>query len=644
MSHSRPRLRRLIGVATTALAASLLAPTSAVADQPRANLTVSDARPVRGEVVRIRADLPGRGARPVRLQRRAGGRWVTVATRTSSRAVVATFNRRPRNTVTFRAVAGGGQDRRVSRPITVRPQRQSARLVVAQRAGAGELLDATAVFAPARPGRPVTFQRREGSTWRTIATTRQARTGQAVTSIRVDESSRYRAVTAGRRGATRFATPPMTVTVVASPTPDPAPPTLSCDLPAGGEVDWGHDDRSHVMREVARLDIETDDGLPVTRKDVYSRSTLTLTEPGADPVAISARVRVRGNTTAGVPMKLPYKVKLDQPTSVRGMPASKDWVLLANFYDRSLLRNDVGFEAARRLGLPWTPRMQPVEVFLNGDLKGLYQVGEGIEVEPDRVALADGAVLLEADSYEDTDPSFRTARNLQVFLKSTEDESVAARVATQVARAEDVLYSEHFAHPTHGYRSCLDVDSFVDAYLLAEVTKNIDSAFNNSVWMVLGADGRLAMGPAWDHDQGQGNRHNCGIADPQGWFVNRRWFDEQPVTPRCFPTQMRGPEGHWYQRLMSDPWFVDRVRARWAEVHDSLAGLSGFVDASAATVHAAATRNFAPRADGGAAMPLGETLIEKADAHVFHGSWAAETTALSAWLEQRVAWLDMHLR
>src|SRR5690606_14700444 len=106
-------------------------------------------------------------------------------------------------------------------------------------------------------------------------------------------------------------------------------------------------------------------------------------------------------------------------------------------------------------------------------------------------------VLLEADAYEDTDPSFRTARNLQVFAKSTEDEDVVAATAERVRRIEDVLYADHFAHPTHGYRSCLDVDSFVDAYLLSELTKNIDSAFNNSVWMVLGADGRLAMGPAW---------------------------------------------------------------------------------------------------------------------------------------------------
>lgn len=640
MSTSGPVLVRWIGTVAIALAASLLVPAGATAAQARPTLSVSDARPIRGEIVKIRADLPGRGSRPIRLQRRTDDRWVTVASRRSNRAVATTFTRRMKKTATFRAVAGRGAERRVSGRVTVRPQRQSARLVTVQRVTTGDVIDVAAVLTPARTGRQVAFQRRDAAGWRTFARTRQARTGQAVATVRVDRTARYRVVAAAHRGAARLTSPTVMVTATTAPTPDPPAPTLRCDLPAGGTVSWGHDDAGHAMREVARLDIATDDGLPITRKDVYSRSTLTLTEPGTDPVVIGARLRVRGNSTSAATVKLPYKVKLDQATIVRGMPLSKDWVLLANFYDRAMLRNDVAFEAARRLGMPWTPRMQPVEVFLNGELRGLYQLGEGIEVESARVELADGAVLLEADAYEDTDPSFRTARNLQVFAKSTENEDVVAATAERVRRIEDVLYADHFAHPTHGYRSCLDVDSFVDAYLLSELTKNIDSAFNNSVWMVLGADGRLAMGPAWDFDQGLGNRHNCGIADPTGWFVNRHWLDEQPVTPKCFPTQMRGPDGHWYQRLMTDPWFVTQVRARWAQVHVTLAGLSGYVDETAATIQAAAERNFAPRVEGGAGMPLGETLLEKVEHHVFHGSWAAETSALSTWLEARVAWLD----
>lgn len=543
---ARGRLRRPIALTATVVAASLLVPAGgASAEAAKPTLRLSAAAPIAGEIVKISANLPGRSARPVRLQRKAGSRWITVTTKRSDRFVNVAFRRKvAAEATTYRAVAGTGAKRRVSTRVTIRPQRQTARLLLPAKATTGESLRATAVFAPARSGRPVVFQHRVGTSWRTIATARQNRDGQATATLRMTSSSTHRVVASAFRGAktTTSATTRVTVTPTPTPTPTPPPvPSLRCDLPADGTVTWGAGDASHTRRSIARLDATTADGQPVTSKDVYSPSTLVLTEPGADPVTLGARLRVRGNSTSMVSMKYPYKVKLDAKTGVLGMPESKDFVLLANFFDRSLLRNDVGFEVARRLGAPWTPRMHQVDLYLNGTYKGLYQWGEGIETEPSRVGLEAGAVLLEADSYADTDPHFTTPRDLQVFVKSSDDESVLARTSDRVGLIEDVLYSDHFADPVHGYRACLDVDSFVDAYLVAELTKNIDAAFNNSVWMVLGADGRLAMGPAWDFDMGMGNRFTCGIDDPQGWFVNRDWLVEQPLTPKCFPTQMQGP-------------------------------------------------------------------------------------------------------
>lgn len=629
----------IVGV-VTAVAASLAAPAPASAAGP--TLTVSDARPIRGEKITVRADFPGRGARPILLQKRTGRGWVTIARRTSNRAAATTFTRRFGSAVRLRAVSRG-ERRQVSRRVTVRPVRQSARLHLPGRAAPGESLRAVAVFIPARRGRPVAFQRRTAGGWRTVITTRQNAHGQAVAALSADRTTRVRAVTASRVGAKRFATAAVPLTVITATPPTPVTPSPRCALPEGGTVDWGARDTRHPMRPVARLDVTTRDGQPIQSKEVYSHSTLVLTEPGQEPVSLSGRLRVRGNSTAVVTMKYPYKVKLDSAASVAGMPASRDWVLLANFFDRSLLRNDAAFELARRLGFAWTPRMQPVELWLNGAHAGLYQLGEGIEVEPERVALPSGALLLEADSYPDDDPSFRTPRGLQVFVKSSEDPADADRAAAQVGLIEDVLYSDHWRDPANGYRSCLDVPSFVDGYLMAEITKNIDSTFNNSVWMVLGADGRLAMGPTWDHDQGMGNRFNCEVHLPQGWFASRHWAAAQPQSPACFPTQMRGPEGHWYERLMSDPWFVDQVRSRWVQVRDTLAALPDWVDGAASTIAPAAVRNFLPRADGGAGMPLGPTLIESPDHHVFHGTWQAESTALSRWLADRIAWLDEQL-
>lgn len=279
---------------------------------------------------------------------------------------------------------------------------------------------------------------------------------------------------------------------------------------------------------------------------------------------------------------------------------------------------------------------------MNGRYDGLYQLGEGIEVASDRVNLPTGGALLEADAWPDTDPSFVTPKGLQVFVKSSEDTEFAAQVQQQVSHIEDVLYSPDYTAAGAGYRSCLDVDTFVNGYLLAELSKNIDGSFKNSLWMVLGADGRLAIGPAWDYDQSMGNRLNCEVDQPTGWFVATNWFYiDRELSATCTSTsQISVVEGNWYQRLLSDPAFAARVRTRWAEVRSSLAELPALVRARAQVVEPSAELNFTPRDQGGAGMPIGPTIVDTTENHVFHGTWDAEADALASWLQDRIAWLD----
>ncbi len=656
MSRSRMPRRTVVVGLLVAVTASMLALATPATAAPARSLSVSSTRPIAGERVTVTVNLPGSFARPLRLQAKAkDGRWRAVATKTSDRSANARFAYRvpSRATTSLRVVApatrhrGVRHPKRTSRVVTVRTQPQSVRIQIPAATSAGAAFRAVVVATPARAGRAVVVQRHAGTRWTTVATARQGAGGQTTATLRTNTSASYRAVVRAGGGAAEVISTTSRISVGPTPTPTPTPtpePPERCDLGGDGTVAWGRGAGATPDPGVGRVDITTDDALPVTSKDVYSHANMTITSAAGAEQTVGTRLRLRGNSTSWISMKYPYKVKLDSSTSLLEMPASKDWVLLANFYDRSLLRNDTAFEAARHLGLPWVSRMRPVEVWLNGTYYGLYQLGEGIEATASRVDLADGGVLLEADRWADTDPVFTTPRGLQVYVKSTTDEALIETARTRLSRAEDVLYSADYADPDGGYRSCLDVDSFVDGYLLAELTKNIDAGFNNSVWMVLGADGRVAMGPAWDFDHSMGNRVNCDIDEPTGWFIARRWFEE--IVPpdvaaedKCKVSQLSGPDGHWYHRLLTDPAFVARVRERWAEVRDEIAGLPAHVDATAADVAPAATRTFTSRDEGGAGIPLGPTFLEGAG-HVFRGSWQAETTALSSWLAARIAWLD----
>ena len=103
---------------------------------------------------------------------------------------------------------------------------------------------------------------------------------------------------------------------------------------------------------IPRVDIVTDDSQPITSSTDYRSATFSVDPRGSGVPSYSApaKLRVRGNFTATVPEKLPYKIKLVATEPLAGMPTSKNWVLLANYFDRSLLRTSVGMEAPAGCG------------------------------------------------------------------------------------------------------------------------------------------------------------------------------------------------------------------------------------------------------------------------------------------------------
>jgi len=592
--------------------------------------------PIIGEQVRVLRQVPAPAGRRVRLQERRGGAWVTVARTRSDEARRVALTRAVRTPTRFRVVAppvaGRPRWQTAARKVTPVAQRLAVRgperVVVSRPTGRAGVV-ARATLSPARAGRVVALQHRRDGRWVEVAQVRQG-AAAALTFPEVTlpvGTHELRVVAAGPgRPAERRTLHALVV--------DSAPP---------------------------RLDIVTQGGVDITSREDYVRADLRLADAGSAPgdravLAESARLRVRGNTTAWVVDKLPYKIKLDQPVGVLGMPASKDWVLLANFYDRSLMRNDLAFEVGRRLGVPWSSRTVDVEVWLNGAYRGLYQLAEGIEVQPGRVEIEtadpdgpapDGGYLLEADQYPDTDPSFRTTGGMQVFVKEPGDAAPAfvESVRAHLQEVEDALYAPDFTDARTGYRSLVDLDSFAGWYLLNEIVKNGDSAFTGSVRLQRDLGGRVAMGPPWDFDRSAGNRRAWDLDDPTGWFLGRN-FDQEPWTrapyPGTSPTPMTGPEGHWINRMLTDERFVELVRERWREARTELLDLPAYVARHRAHLADAAARNFAPK-PGGAAMPLEPQFFEDPTDMIYRGTWAGEADALEAWIRARVAWLDLQL-
>lgn len=269
--------------------------------------------------------------------------------------------------------------------------------------------------------------------------------------------------------------------------------------------------------------INTEGGAPVVSKDDYLKATYWLEPNGAEGIkAIGSKdapeklqIKGRGNYTWIGFDKKPYRLKLDSKAALLGMKKSKHFALLAHADDDlAFLRNTMGFELSRRLGMPWTPAQEPVEVVLNGDYIGLYFLTELIRVDKDRVDIVEqpdnitnpdsitGGWLVEIDNYDDPAQIKLTEGNgaiIRVTYKTPEELSAPQEswLKEQFTNMDRAIYSAD--KNSDEWTRYIDIDRLARFYLVQEIMDNAES-FHGSCYMHrdLGPDQKWMFGPVWD--------------------------------------------------------------------------------------------------------------------------------------------------
>ena len=261
-------------------------------------------------------------------------------------------------------------------------------------------------------------------------------------------------------------------------------------------------------------------------------------------------IRGRGNSTWSYPKK-PYALKLDTKSEILGMPSHKRWVLLANYMDRTLMRNYLAFEISKRTELEWTVRGQHVEVVLNGIHIGNYYLCEQIKVDKNRVNIAEmastdidevgitGGYLLELDRhYDEVNKFMSESFRLPVMLKEPEEDVLQPEqfdyIKNYINTFEKSLLGAKFTE-TRDYASYISIESFVDFWLVMEVTHNAEAGNPGSCYVYKDRSALLKAGPVWDFDWGT--------------FIHAYDF--------CAINTL------WYSQLFKDPVFVSIVKQRW---------------------------------------------------------------------------------
>jgi spore coat protein CotH len=266
-----------------------------------------------------------------------------------------------------------------------------------------------------------------------------------------------------------------------------------------------------------------------------------------DQTQLAMEIRGRGNSTWGHPKK-PFQMKLNDKASVFGLPEAKKWLFLAEYSDKTMLRNTIAFEMGYLSTLDWTPKGTFAEVFINDQYNGTYNITEKVEESSGRVDLGDTGFLLEIDQLDrqDEDDVYFYTDKFLVAIKEPSlnwDDEQYLYIEAYINEFESVLFGTSYADPINGYAKYIDVDSFVDWYLISEITKNVDSQWFSSIYFNVIPGEKIKMGPLWDFDLSFGN---VDYADPQ--FAEGFWVKSNP----------------WFARLFKDPSFVAKVKSRFA--------------------------------------------------------------------------------
>ena len=308
-------------------------------------------------------------------------------------------------------------------------------------------------------------------------------------------------------------------------------------------------------------------------------------------------VRLRGNSTQKLPKK-PFAIKLTQKKAILGMATHKRWCLMANWLDRSMIRNLVGFAAANATtkawkntagadeGITWNPSGKSVELVIDGRHVGNYLICEQIKIGSKRLNINDNYEDLTADAtksnaYEDCgylvefdvtqDEKYKGVTSRGVTWQLKDDvlpDDYRNRIQTKIQAIEDAIKGGNF----ETYSQLIDIPSAIDQWLIWELALNREYTEPRSIYgYINGGNDKLHFGPVWDFDRG--TFQNPEQAKAMGSKRVKQWNAFLSSTSKISRSGGYKEDQQpcmWYPLLMDDAKFVEAVQKRWTILYPYL--------------------------------------------------------------------------
>lgn len=390
--------------------------------------------------------------------------------------------------------------------------------------------------------------------------------------------------------------------------------------------------------------IHTKDGVEPWDKETYIESIVTILSDQDSGGRIqnlgvlqdTAGLRLRGNASMGFPKK-PYRIKFNHKHKVLGSPAkAKNWVLVNNYGDKSLMRNIVAFRVSEAADMPYTPFCEAVDVIVNGEYKGCYQLSDKIEVKKGRVEVEEmkpedvsdealtGGYMWEVDSYAYTEQVyFYTNKGIGITVHYPKDDAIQEEQLSYIHSFCQMLENRAYrASATNSlWREYVDYSTFARYFLINQFCGNPDLYWSMYMYKHRG-DQKAYTGPVWDFDLAFDNDdriyplknatdYTYGIAGEAATFAKKMLFPDQQAKDE-----------------MKELWHVMRNHGINAEE------LTAYVDSLAEELEQSQRLNFIR-------WPILSQYVHQNP--VALGSFSAEVERLKAYLKMRVEWMDKKL-
>ena len=396
------------------------------------------------------------------------------------------------------------------------------------------------------------------------------------------------------------------------------------------------------------ITIDTESGRDITDRDNYENCTVKVFSNDYEMLVDSAAamVRGRGNSTWTQFIKKPFRLKFNEKTDLFGMGAERDYLLLANSFDMSHMRNYTAFTVAALFGDEVTSKCQFVHLYVNGNYRGLYLLAEQTEEGKNRVNIGDGTEGGTDVGYlVEFGGGITIGDEKHFFLNNVAEYPgdggwLAGKVAKirspegNVCTAEQTKYISDYVNRAHEailthdfdtFSELCDVESFLDCFIVNEILYPCDWGYN--FFMYKPAGGKLHMGPLWDYDQSAGNSEHGGAA-----------FDENAGLTEDEIKELDGwsaPSTHfWFKELKNTPEFFDLAREKYIENYEKIHSIPDIIYDTYDRIKTDIDLNFKRWKVLGKhhwrALPY-QTVFTTAKEHVDY---------YASWITNRIGWLE----